>query len=107
MYEKILTRRERLVRAARDLVSLRRCLAMTRAERLARAALWFVIGAVLASAALGWQQRRYPAPVNLLAPVVEQGKGFTLFTFRFEHHGAESICRLVVYHEALTWSVSC
>ena len=98
----------RLCRAVREAVSLQRCVALTRAQRLARALFWLALGFAIARFGTAYLELRYPTPVMLLPPAIDQQPGYTRFTFRFDQRGSELACHLIVYHnEHHTWSVSC
>lgn len=109
MFEKDLTRRERLVRALRDGFCLDRCIAMTTGQRMWRAAVWLVLGEALGIAAAVHYVRTYPAPVNVLQPVVEHaGERLSVIRFSFEHRNGVASCRVVIHHnDEHTWSVQC
>lgn len=109
MFELISTRRltwrGRFTRA----ISLRRCRPLTRLERLTRAAVWLVLGGIIAVAAVAYLERAVPIPpVTLLDQLIEhRAKQYTVYLLRMEWRGVEKSCRLVVYHDRQTWSLQC
>lgn len=99
-----LTLRRRCARA----IDLGRCEALTRAQRLQRAACWALAGAIVAIAAGSiYVDRAFPPDVTVLQPAEFRGEFFRVVRFRFAHGSAETSCFAVLYHESQTWSVEC
>lgn len=94
-----------LRRAVRD--ALDPCVVLSRFQRFTRAALWWLLGAAMAIAAIDVRDHRF-VEINALAPAVDYaGERFTVYRLRFEWRRIEKSCRLVVYHDSQKWSVSC
>lgn len=103
------TLRERVVQVVREAVDPDRCALVTRAEQLGRALFFAALGAILTSFAIHRHQQVHPAPVHLLPPKVEQvGDRLKVLELGFEHRGAVSKCRLVIFHnDSHDWSLQC
>jgi hypothetical protein len=99
------TLRQRLARA----VSLDFCIALTRAQRLARAFFWACAGATIALIFSAIVHIASVPPVKLLEPEIRHvSEAYTAYRLRFAWQSIERICDLVVFHDRpITWSLTC
>lgn len=101
--EHTLTWRERLLRAGDH------CIGLTRWERLVRALSWIIVGqcVALVFGAIGRHLEPVP-PVTLLDPVIEHTTdGYSAYRLRMQWRGTERSCELYVFHDRLTWRLTC
>lgn len=97
-----------LARIARAEPLLERCEALTVAQRMRRATVWVLVGALIAAACAALYVRHSFEPeLQVLEPKRYVSDTLTVWRFRFGHVGGESSCYAVLYRDLQTWTVEC
>ena len=108
MFERLLTRRRRALRALREFLDLSACRVFTVWQQIVWALALAALGAIAALVASDEYHRRHRAEVTLKTPVIERlAPDYSVYRIVFEHRGAESWCHIVIYGETGKWTVKC
>jgi hypothetical protein len=89
--------------------SSERGIVLTASQRFWSAWIWVCVGAVIGSLLVAGGQRLAPVPpVELLDPLIEHtSDGYSVYRLRMRWRGAEKSCELFVFHDRLTWRLTC